>query len=233
MGATIFLHVALYAKKPNTEDSSEAQIPFTRCQELPIKVRPSDNKFVENKTATIPPVGISCANVAVVALCAGSSKITVSYVHNGKTLEDSVTITAYKPLKLQHPKCPDVVLAIGTNLQLVFTGGPRPLISRPSEFNRTVYSEDTEVVTAKDTTGKHSIPGESDFTVVEVVCLKLGETDVVLSVGNSAPFQNCKNQDSVLKTRVICGKFDFCLDVFDKFREKWEYAFSKNNNNIY
>lgn len=203
VGSTIFLHVALYAEKPDTEQFSEVQIPFTRCQELPFKVKPSDSKFAENRSAFTEPVGISCANVAVVGLNTGTSKITVSYRQNGVNLEDSVTISAFKPLKLLHPQCDTIVLALGTTAQLVFTGGPKPSLNRPSDHRRSVQTEDITIVTAEDATENHSDP---DLTVVSVLCRKLGETSVTLSISNSPLLPNTKTKESVANVRVICGK---------------------------
>lgn len=97
IGSPIHLHVALYTKKPGTTE--DIQIPFTRCQELPFKVKLSDTKFIENKTAVVKPVGVSCANIAIVGLAVGTTKVTVSY----RNLEDTVTVSAYKPLKIVQP----------------------------------------------------------------------------------------------------------------------------------
>lgn len=128
LGSPIYLHVALYAEKIDKEGQA-IQIPYTHCQDLPFQIRQSDPKFKHNRTDILPPVGISCGNIAMVGLNVGTSKVTVTYYQDGRALEDSVTLSAYKPLSLVEPKT-EIVLAVGTSINLVFTGGPRPIIGK-------------------------------------------------------------------------------------------------------
>lgn len=121
VGAPVYLHIALYAEDARP-DGTTTLVPFTRCQELPFQVRQTDVKFKQNKTAVLPPVGISCGNIAMVGLNVGTTKVTVTYFQDGKALEDAVTVSAFKPLQLVQPK-KDVVLAVGSSINLVFTGG--------------------------------------------------------------------------------------------------------------
>ena len=109
IGKPIYLHVALYAEETGL-DGKTTMVPFTRCQELPFQVKQSDVKFKQNKTAAFPPVGISCGNIAMVGLNVGTSKVTVTYFHDGKALEDSVPLSTHRPFQLQPKK--DIILGI-------------------------------------------------------------------------------------------------------------------------
>lgn len=204
IGAPIHLHIALYTRKPDTEE--EVQIPFTRCQELPFKVKLSDPKFIENKTAVVKPVGISCANVAIVGLAVGTTKVTVSYKSYDRHLEDTVTISAYKPLKMVQPVGCEIVLAVGSSIDILFSGGPRPLLGRPSEHKHVLSSADPDIVTAKDITHTRADAPELEITAISVLCHKLGEAEVTLSITNTAHLPNCVNSESSAKVWVVCGK---------------------------
>ncbi|CAH0550671.1 unnamed protein product [Brassicogethes aeneus] len=203
IGSPVYLHVALYAEKID-QYGKAIQIPYTQCQELPFKIRQSDAKFEHNRTDVQPPVGIACGNIAMVGLNVGTSKVTVTYYQDGKALEDSVSVSAYKPLELLQPKS-DVVLAVGTSINLIYTGGPRPIIGRQSEHERIVVSENENVASARDLTDPASPPGE-DLTVVKVVCRQLGETDIRLIVSNKPSAQHCKSRSASVTTRITCGK---------------------------
>mgnify|MGYP005984013595 FL=1 len=198
----IYIHVALYALKVTNEDATSTYVPFTQCQALPFQVRQTDSKFIYNKTATLPPVGISCGNIAMVGTAVGTTKVTVTYYQDNLLLEDSVTISAYFPLKLispgpRHP----VVLAVGSSVHLVFSGGPRPQIGRQSHHQRIIVVENEGIVQAEDVTEHNSVPLE-DITILWVLCRKLGETYVKLTISNTPSLPNCKSHGSTVVIKV-------------------------------
>lgn len=202
----IYIHIALYALKLTTDNVTETYIPFTHCQDLPFHVKQSDNKFIYNKTATEAPVGLSCATIAMVGTAVGTSKITISHYQDGLTLEDSVTISAYTPLKLVSPPIQKkFVLAVGSSGHLVYEGGPRPQIGRQSEHQRIVQVENEAIAFAEDVTNANSLPIE-DATAVYVLCRKLGETNVKLTISNPPSLPNCRSLGSVVLVKIICGK---------------------------
>ncbi|CAH1116509.1 unnamed protein product [Phaedon cochleariae] len=202
VGSPVYLHIALYAEQE--KDGTTIQLPFTKCQALPFHIKQSDTKFRQNKTAILSPIGISCGNIAMTALDVGTSKVTVTYFQDGKALEDSVTLSAYKSLVRLEPKR-EVVLSIGTSINLVFAGGPRPVLGRMGDHQRIVVSEDETIAKASDVTQFYTLPGE-DYTIVQVFCNKLGETDIKLMISNTPTVSNCKTQTSSITTRVTCGK---------------------------
>ncbi|KAL1512846.1 hypothetical protein ABEB36_002363 [Hypothenemus hampei] len=203
VGSPVYLHIALYVEDVRP-DGTTSLVPFTRCQELPFQVRQSDVKFKHNKTAIMPPVGISCGNIAMVGLNVGTTKVTVTYFQDGKALEDSATVSAFRPLQLLQPK-KEIVLAVGSSINLVYTGGPRPIIGRASDHQKLVVSDNESVAIGQDVTHFHTVQGE-DFTVLEVLCRQLGETDIKLMISNNPTSSNCQGQTSSVTTRVVCGK---------------------------
>lgn len=209
IGQAIYLHIALYAEKPGKDGSQTSHVPFTKCQDLSFKVKTSDNNFLYNKSDIVPPVGVSCANIAIVGRNVATSKVTVSYgkdlQHPSYPLEDSVTIGTYRPLKLIQPVCPEIVLAVGTTMHLIFTGGPRqPVGQPPSELKRTIKSSNNDTVDVFDVTKTY--PGESDRTVLRVLCRKLGESMVTLSMANVPLQSSCANKESTESVNIVCGK---------------------------
>lgn len=119
-------------------------------------------------------------------------------------MEDAVTISAYNTLRLLEPKR-DIVLAIGTSVNLVFVGGPRPVLGRSGDHQRLVVSEDPNIAEATDVTQFNVLPAE-DYTVVQVLCRKLGETEIKLMITNTPVAANCKGHTSSVTTKVTCGK---------------------------
>ncbi|VEN56349.1 unnamed protein product [Callosobruchus maculatus] len=202
VGSQVYLHIALYAE--HEKDGTTIQLPFTQCQELPFHIKQSDAKFRQNKTSVLPPIGVSCANIAMTALEVGTTKVTVSYYVDGKELEDSATVSAYNQLVQVQPKR-EIVLAVGTTINVVYSGGPRPLLGRASDHSKVVVSEDEKIATAIEVTSTYTMPAE-DYTVVRVLCKKLGETDIKLMISNTPAVSNCKAQTSTVTTRVACGK---------------------------
>lgn len=206
IGSTIFLHVALYAERPGREGEMSSQIPFTMCQDLPFQIILANNRFSQEQKLSVMPVGISCANVALVGHNIGSSKVTVSFSLDGNNYQDSVTVSAFKPLRLIRPT-DEIVLAVGSEIHLVFTGGPRPSTLRPQDHHRDAHVDNGDILAATDVTDRHTIEGNDEFyTVVKVVCHKLGETKVTLSIGNRPLIPNCKTKDSYITVPIVCGK---------------------------
>ncbi|CAG9865544.1 unnamed protein product [Phyllotreta striolata] len=202
LGSPVYLHIALYAEQERNGEI--INLPFTKCQELPFHIKMSDQKFRHNRTAALPPIGVSCGNIAMTALELGTSKVTVSYFQEGKMLEDSVTVSAFKKLKLIEPKR-EVVLAVGTTLNLVYSGGPRPMLGRSSEYSRTIVSENENIAQVKDVTVLYQTT-KDDITVIQVLCAQLGETYIKLMISNTPSVSNCKPQTHSISTKIICGK---------------------------
>lgn len=66
-------------------------------------------------------LGISCTSIAMESLVPGNSRITVQYKNGVNQLEQTVSIAAYRRLKLFNPDL-RTILALGTHRNLIFTG---------------------------------------------------------------------------------------------------------------
>lgn len=116
-----------------------------------------------------------------------------------------MTVSTFKPLQLLHPQQREIVLAVGTTMHLVFTGGPKSqYVHPPSESNRKITNSDLEIVKAYDVTDAY--PGDDDRIVLRVLCSKLGESEIKLTVSSDPPMPNCINKESYGIVNVICGK---------------------------
>lgn len=119
-------------------------------------------------------------------------------------MDDSATLSAYNTLKLLEPKR-SIVLAVGTSINLVFVGGPRPTLGRSGDHQRVIVSEDDSIAQATDVTQYHVLPAE-DYSIIQVLCRQLGETEIKLMITNTPAVSNCKAHTSSVTTKVTCGK---------------------------
>lgn len=56
VGSPIYLNIALYGARPSA-GGLITQVPFTKCKELPFKVKSTDNNFYHNESAVSELVG--------------------------------------------------------------------------------------------------------------------------------------------------------------------------------
>nr|XP_022913052.1 nuclear pore membrane glycoprotein 210 isoform X1 [Onthophagus taurus] len=201
----IYIHIAIYGEKPDA-DNNPVQIPFTNCQDLPFKIDSADPHFLIDTNKTMETIGVSCANFAVNSSVVGSSKISVSYNIGGKYLQDSVVVSTYKPLTMIFPETP-IVLAVGTTIQLIFTGGPAMMHGREIQYLKGIITENSDIVEAADITEKMELPpSEEEFTVVGVFCKALGESMVNLTIFDAPTVVNTHSIDCQMDVLIICGK---------------------------
>ncbi|XP_028139589.1 nuclear pore membrane glycoprotein 210 [Diabrotica virgifera virgifera] len=200
IGSSIHLYIALYAEQE--KNGQLINVPFTQCQDLPFQVRLSDSKFQLNRTESLSTIGVSCGSIVLDALEIGTSKVTVTYFHNGRALEDSVSVTAFKALTIFEPKA-DIVLAVGTSTNIIYTGGPRPGLKHSNAFQPLVVSDDETIATVEDITTSHTIGME--YTVVQVVCLKIGKTHAKMQIQNIQKTSSSQRQTHVVQTRISCA----------------------------
>lgn len=81
--------------------------------------------------------------------CKTFFQITVSYGKEDSgipILQDSVTVSTYSRLQLLHPKTAEIILAVGTSMNVVFRGGPiRQIGKKSSSLKRTITSNNDAV----------------------------------------------------------------------------------------
>ncbi|XP_069681338.1 nuclear pore membrane glycoprotein 210 isoform X2 [Periplaneta americana] len=204
IGTPIFLHVAVFADRPDSILSTRSRIPFSHCDDLPLVIKIWSDHFV-NSSLKIAPVGISCTTVALIGQSVGNAKVTVSYTFQEHTIADSALIGAYRPLTIVHPESRETVLAVGTSREVLFSGGPRPWIGRASEHVHQIILEgDEKIVEVTELVDRTE--ENSDNYLYRVLCKELGEVHVTLQITNVPSVGHCKKSLSEASLKVHCAR---------------------------
>ena len=124
----------------------------------------------------------ACTQVLVQGLQVGFSKVVVSYTYtlDGKAvkLSDSITIAVFDPLKpLQPLESSTVVLAVGSSLDIVWSGGPQPWIFKPEEHFHNLELKEAMVEVKEEQ--KSNAGG---IFVYRIVCSQLGIRKIIFIV---------------------------------------------------
>lgn len=204
IGTPIYLHVAVFADRPDTPYPASTRIPFTRCDDLPLIVKIWNDNF-HNSSLKITPVGISCTTVAIIGQAVGTSKVSVSYTFKGHTITDSAVIGAYRPLTVMHPVSRETVLAIGTSREVMFSGGPREWIGWSSERTHQIMVEGEEQIVEVTELDEKTV-NHSDVYTYRILCRELGEVDMTLHVTNMPSLGHCKSSVAMATIKVQCAK---------------------------
>ncbi|XP_047371272.1 nuclear pore membrane glycoprotein 210 isoform X1 [Vespa velutina] len=202
VGEPIHLHIALYGKLTNGSDSKE--IPFNDCRDINFETFIPDGNFAQNFSKDVQPIGVSCAVITIISSSVGISQVTVAYNANGQYLTDNITVSAYEPLIVVHPKNKETLLAVGSSRKIIFKGGPHPWSSKPQSYSRKMQSSNEKIAEIIEHT--HSLSISYDISVFEVLCKALGEVILTYTVSNVPLLPNCKTTYAVQTTRVTCGK---------------------------
>lgn len=203
IGQTVYLYVALYADYKD-RNGDLVRLPFTKCHNLPLQVKHNTTAFYHNRSdVNVMPsvVGSACTIVAMVALKDGTTDVSVSYSFNQHIFEDKIKIHSFRPLVLFEPQQQQqIVLAIGSSINLIFIGGPN------IDNERLLQISDSNIISATDVTASHNTTINGAATVIQVVCNQFGETTFRLSISNKCNRNNCRTRTSSVLTRIICGK---------------------------
>nr|XP_050870070.1 nuclear pore membrane glycoprotein 210 [Vespula vulgaris] len=202
VGEPIHLHIALYGKLTNGSDSKE--IPFNDCKDINFETFIPDGNFAQNFSKDVQPIGVSCAVITIISSSVGISQVTVAYNANGQYLTDNITVSAYEPLVIVHPKKRETLLAVGSSRKIIFKGGPHPWSSKAQSYSRKMQSSNEKIAEVIEHT--HSLSISYDISVFEVLCKTLGEVILTYTVSNVPLLPNCKSTYAMQTARVTCGK---------------------------
>ncbi|KAI4492422.1 hypothetical protein M0804_002213 [Polistes exclamans] len=202
VGEPIHLHIALYGKLTNGSDSKE--IPFNDCKDINFEMIIPDGNFVQNSSKDVQPIGVSCTVITIISSSIGISQVTIAYNASGKYLMDNITVSAYEPLTVVHPKNKETLLAVGSSRKIVFKGGPHPWSGKSQSYSRRMISSNENI--AEVTEHMHSLSISYDISVFEVLCKALGEVTLTYTVSNVPLLPNCKTTYAKQTTQVTCGK---------------------------
>lgn len=112
---------------------------------------------------------------------------------------DNVTIAVFNPLK-QMDATGLTILTVGSSRTFIFEGGPAPWIHEPSAYNVGLIEAANPIVERK-------VGGGGDTSVfVKIYCMKIGEQDVTVEVGNRPTKTNPHPAVSKAVVHVICAE---------------------------
>ncbi|KAK4314544.1 hypothetical protein Pmani_014165 [Petrolisthes manimaculis] len=192
------LHLASHT---NTKDGQH--LPFSACHRLPFDVQSAQASFVSLPDIVSPSVTGSCAVVEVVGRSPGFTTINITYQTSQELLQASTLVGAYRPLVAINPRSGETVLAVGSSRVVVFQGGPLPWPThKPAMHKVTVEVESSEVVEVKMIAGGGRAV---DVHGVEVMCVRIGETIVTLTVANTPSSALPHPHKTSASVVVVCG----------------------------
>ena len=154
-------------------------------------------------TASLGPGEEGCASVAVTSEKVSHSKLTVTWSYPSLTgqrvtLTDSKYLATFQPLRPVWPASGETVLGVGTEREVEWVGGPLPWPLQPSSHYAQVRTGDQSVLTTARVSSSRGY-------VWRVECLTAGETELVLTVGNS-PSSSLPSPVSVSSSvKVTCS----------------------------
>ncbi|CAG7817186.1 unnamed protein product [Allacma fusca] len=202
VGVPILVPLAFYTVRP--DDPTKTQVPFSRCHDFPFHVHVEDALFRYDEKTFYPASKPACTFLPITGSALGSSLVTVTYKIKDLTYTETVTVSTFKPLKVVEPLSQVTVLAVGSTRQLAFEGGPRPLLEKHG-FYRTITVANVTVARATEI---KTDTGKDDLYVYTVLCQEIGQTSVVLEVGNKQKQSN-KNSRPIRRAAdvtVICAE---------------------------
>jgi len=210
VGHSIIIPVAVFGLHPQTKE----KVMFTDCSDLKLDVALSNSKdFVveeQGKRGDHHPRD-ACTSIHIKGSKAGSTtKVTVSYTipSTKKELKMFRHVATYESLEPVNPpspgnsqSSPQVVLPVGSSRKVILKGGPHPWVGKPSFFFTDAEADDEEIVQAV------LVPNTpSPYTAADITCLKLGETEVVITVGNKPSATNKKPGFQRRSVSVFCSE---------------------------
>lgn len=98
IGAPILVPLAFYTVLPGA--ATETPVSFSTCRHLNFKVSIEDPSFVFDSVTYYPHAKPACAYLPIIGKQLGSTLVTVTYSTAGVVFTDSVTVSTFKPLKV-------------------------------------------------------------------------------------------------------------------------------------
>ena len=153
---------------------------ISSCQSLPLQSLQTEPAFSSSLTGGAEE---GCASLVVTSQKVSSSKLTVSWSYpdlSGDliTLTDSKYLASYEELLPVYPALGETTVAVETEREVEWRGGPQPWPLQPGSHYSEVESSDESVLTTT------RVASSAGGYVWRVRCLTAGETSVTLTVGN-------------------------------------------------
>merc|ERR1719354_578795 len=114
-------------------------------------------------------------------------------------MSDTAIVASYNPLQPVFPQSGETLVAQGSSVQIVWTGGPQPWPENPSNHFAHTMVEKADLLKVEN---EKEMDGVYAY---KVQCLGLGETSITLSVGNLKSKSLPKPVVLTSTVKVICG----------------------------
>lgn len=209
----IFVHVALYAYHRGE------YLPFTSCDNLNFDLNFSNEIFyVDNNakiTANVQLYPSACRIVALRATNTGTSNLKVTYTFADQLLQDEVSLIVFDKLDILSPISNEVVLPIGSSINVIYYNGPQKVYSLDAELT-------SKVKVQKSIAAVTRITNElaADKHVFQILCKEIGETALNFQIYNVLSKANVAPYISEFKTNILCVKPRFInLYTTEKLRD--------------
>ncbi|XP_065051433.1 nuclear pore membrane glycoprotein 210-like [Rhopilema esculentum] len=150
----------------------------------------------------------SCLVIKLKALKSGFATLTVSHDANGVVIKASITVGAYSPLVVVHPK-DFASVTLGSSEIVTLAGGPRPWILDSSGFYEYLSAEEDEFVSIqplKQTDVSAFKEKADDVHYFQVTCKQLTEMQILSGqVGNKPTAKNQYPASAITELRFLCS----------------------------
>ncbi|XP_060082895.1 nuclear pore membrane glycoprotein 210-like [Ylistrum balloti] len=159
---------------------------FNDCRMMRLNVTFTDQtvfQYSEDITS-LPDNG--CRFVKVRAVIQGHTEVKASYIVGNIQLESTVTIAAYDPLQAVDPE-KEAVVAVGSQKEVVFRGGPQPWVIDSSKYFQILTPENPSIVKQHQLGTFGNNRGFHNFLVT---CRDIGKQKLTLRVGNEKTAKN-------------------------------------------
>lgn len=195
----IFLHIALYA------EHNGKLVPFTSCENLQFEYDFSAEIFYVDSNFQLPSGqqihDSACHLVALKAHGLGNSHFKISYPAFDRILRSEVQLMVFEKLNILSPEANEIVLPIGSSRNLIYQNGPQKVFHIDAELTKELRT-DEQIATAHDVTNQHS----TDKHIFNVLCKKVGSTQLSFEIFNTLPVNNHVPYVSKFETVVHCVK---------------------------
>ncbi|XP_067631860.1 nuclear pore membrane glycoprotein 210 [Eurosta solidaginis] len=190
------LHIAMYAYV------NETFVRFTRCENLAFEYEFSNQIFQVDSTEQITQMlNDACQVVHLRSTAIGLTNLRISYKFQDRILKDEVTLSVFEQLSVIYPSQNEVILPIGSSLNLIYAQGPQKMFTLESDLTTSV-EYDNHIADVNEMVYETQEP----MHVFNVMCRKIGKTMFTFNIYNALLSSNFLPYTSTVVTTVHCVK---------------------------
>uniref|UniRef100_A0AAG5DFW4 BIG2 domain-containing protein n=1 Tax=Anopheles atroparvus TaxID=41427 RepID=A0AAG5DFW4_ANOAO len=195
------LHVGLWARLNGTMK------PFTSCENLHFELEFSNPIFMlENPPLSggegeEPLASGACRVLYLKSTMVGQTQLKISYRYFDKLLTDQVNLNVFEKLAIENPIENEVVLPLGASRNLFYYNGPERIYNSEAELQRQLAYDRKALDVTEVGSGF-----AKDKHIFRVLCKKLGDFELKLSVFNTLNVPNVVPYVTEFVTMVYCVK---------------------------